>query len=97
MGISVQVITGHRMRPRPRRGQGWRKGGDPILETGFLQSRIFLSTEQRISYENGHDACGYKHTGWKFCGHFHIIVKNLNFNTTFITKKFGNPRFSKTQ
>jgi hypothetical protein len=28
------------MRPRPQRGQGWRKGGHHFF-TGFLQSRIF--------------------------------------------------------
>ena len=26
------------MRPRPQWGLGWRKGGDHIHETGFLQS-----------------------------------------------------------
>jgi hypothetical protein len=25
-----QVMQRHRMRPRPQRGQGWRKGGDPV-------------------------------------------------------------------
>jgi hypothetical protein len=35
--VSGQVILRHRMRPRPRRGQGWRKGGNHY-EIGFLQS-----------------------------------------------------------
>ena len=33
------VIQGNRMRPRPQRGQGWRKGGLQISEKGFTQSR----------------------------------------------------------
>jgi len=27
---SVQIFPRHRMRPRPQRGLGWRKGGDLI-------------------------------------------------------------------
>jgi hypothetical protein len=35
------------MCPRPQRGQGWRKGGEYFLKTGFLQSKksiIFKKT-----------------------------------------------------
>ena len=32
----------HRMRPRPQRGQGWRKGGRYLLKKkSFLQSKNF--------------------------------------------------------
>jgi len=36
--ICIQVMTGDHMRPRPQRGQGWRKGGDPVSRMGFFRS-----------------------------------------------------------
>ena len=36
------VIQRNRMRPRPQRGQGWRKGGFKFLKKGFLQSQFFI-------------------------------------------------------
>jgi hypothetical protein len=38
--IFVRVIPEHHMRPRPQRGQDWRKGGDYTPYNGF-------STEQK--------------------------------------------------
>jgi hypothetical protein len=41
------------MLPRPGWGQGWRKGDDLIFETGFLQSRFFLSADALIGLSTG--------------------------------------------
>jgi len=38
--FAVLIFTGHRMRPRPQRGQGWRKG------VGYFQKKMRFSTEQ---------------------------------------------------
>ena len=31
-----------------------------------------ITYKNKISHENKHNACGYRHTEWKYRGHFHV-------------------------
>jgi hypothetical protein len=42
--FSVQIFPRHRMRPRPQRGLGWRKGGDKFPKNRFSTEQIFQLT-----------------------------------------------------
>jgi hypothetical protein len=61
------------MRPRPQREQGWRKGGEYFLKTGFLQSKFFSIPYERISLNRNPK---------KLCGEI-LVIRNASKKTRY--------------
>ena len=54
-----------------------RRGGErPWLHRYPIPDPSFSFLTRMISHENKHDACGHRHTEWKYQEHFHI---NINY------------------